>query len=109
MRERIQQQINRVRQDIEELLDRGLEPASARLSTHGAAPVPPDCEGTTMPGTDQPNFKTTFMPGDPIIYLAAYRDQGQGQLTNFRMLRPDLTVATGAPDADGAPRARRGP
>jgi hypothetical protein len=62
-----------------------------RLSTHGAPPVPPTCSGTRMPGTDTPNFKDTFQPGETLYTLAAYRDIGRGQKTQFRVLRPDLT------------------
>ena len=68
--------------------------AIGRITTHSAPPVSPTCSGNgTMTGTDTPNLATTFMPGDPIIYLAAYRDQGRGQVANFRVLRPDLSVA----------------
>jgi murein DD-endopeptidase MepM/ murein hydrolase activator NlpD len=68
------------------------DPSVNRLSTHSAAPVSPACSGTTVSGTDQPNFKTVFAPGDPIVFLAAYRDQAHGQVTSFRVIRPDSTV-----------------
>ncbi len=56
-----------------------------RLSTHGAAPQLPSCPSTV----EQPNLKNSFVPGDTITYMAAYRDQGSGQVTNYRILRPD--------------------
>ncbi len=63
-----------------------------RLSTHGTPPVSPTCSGTTMPGTDQPNFKNAFLPGESILFLSAYHDQGRGQVAQYRVLRPDLSV-----------------
>ena len=70
------------------------ESAINRLSTHGAAPVAPSCSGTTMPGTDTPNFKDAFMPGEQILFLSAYRDQMKGQVAQYRVLRPDQSVYT---------------
>jgi murein DD-endopeptidase MepM/ murein hydrolase activator NlpD len=61
------------------------QPRVNRLSTHGAAPQLASCPGTV----DQPNFKEQFVPGDPIIFTAAYRDQGSGQVSSYRVLRPD--------------------
>ena len=76
-----------------------------QLSTHGVPPALADCPSTV----DTPNFKDTFQPGDPVIFLAAYRDQAKGQPTQFRVLRPDasefmawsfdLASQAGAPDA----------
>ncbi len=59
-----------------------------RLSTHSIEPEFPVCPDTT----DRPHFKNNFVAGDPITFGAAYRDQGRGQLTTFRVLRPDATV-----------------
>lgn len=56
-----------------------------RLSTHSAAPVFPECPQTQ----DQPNFRNVFAPGDPIVFLAAFRDSRRGIPTRFRVLRPD--------------------
>lgn len=66
------------------------QPSVNRLSTHGSAPVLPTCPATT----EQPNFKNSFVPGDPITVMAAYRDQGSGQVTTYRMIRPDGNVQT---------------
>jgi hypothetical protein len=59
-----------------------------RLSTHSAEPEFPVCPDTT----DRPHFKNVFNAGDAITFGAAYRDQGRGQLTSFRVLRPDGSV-----------------
>lgn len=66
------------------------EPRVNRLSTHSAAPNFPQCPVTQ----DVPRFKDQFQPGDPITFLAAYRDQGRGMRTDFRVLRPDGTEWT---------------
>ena len=63
-----------------------------RISTHSAPPTSPPCSGNVAVGSDVPNFKDAYMPGDPIIFLAAYRDQGKGSATQFRVIRPDQTV-----------------
>jgi murein DD-endopeptidase MepM/ murein hydrolase activator NlpD len=64
------------------------QPRVNRLSTHGAPPVFPTCPNTT----DQPNFKNIFAPGNALTVMAAYRDQGSGQVSNYRILRPDGSV-----------------
>jgi hypothetical protein len=64
------------------------EPRVNRLSTHDAAPQLASCPGTV----DQPNFKNDFVPGDAIYFTAAYRDQGSGVATSYRVLRPDGSV-----------------
>jgi murein DD-endopeptidase MepM/ murein hydrolase activator NlpD len=64
------------------------QPRVNRLSTHGAAPVFPTCPSTA----EQPNLKNNFMPGNALVVLAAYRDQGSGQVTNYRIVRPDGSV-----------------
>lgn len=50
------------------------------LYTHDAAPEFPAC-----PSEEIPHFQDTFTPGQEIIFAAYYRDQLQGQLTNFRV------------------------
>lgn len=64
------------------------EPRISRLSTHSAAPVYPTCPNTF----DQPNFRDEFNPGDPITFVAAYRDPARGMPTAFRVIRPNGTV-----------------
>lgn len=59
-----------------------------RLSTHSAEPEFPVCPDTI----DRPHFSDAFSAGDAITFGAAYRDQGRGQLTSFRVLRPDGSV-----------------
>ena len=64
-----------------------------RVSTHGAAPDTPNCGTSTMPaGEGAPNFKNQFQTGEQVITLAAYRDQGRGQQTTYRIRRPNSTV-----------------
>lgn len=59
-----------------------------RLSTHSAEPEFPVCPDTT----DRPYFKNSFNAGDAITFGAAYRDQGRGQLTSFRVFKPDGSI-----------------
>ena len=61
-----------------------------RLATHSADPNLD--AGCPNPGEETPNFKTDFKPGDAIIFAAYYHDQLAGQVTNFRVLRPDATL-----------------
>lgn len=68
------------------------EPRINRLSTHSAPPLGPGCSGGVATGTDVPNFKDAFMPGESVVFMAAYRDQGKGQQTQFRVIRPDQSV-----------------
>lgn len=65
-----------------------------QVSTHSAAPILASCPAgaITQPGTDTPRFKDHFQPGEPITLMAAYRDQGRGQVTQLRVLRPDRSV-----------------
>jgi murein DD-endopeptidase MepM/ murein hydrolase activator NlpD len=60
----------------------------SRLSTHSSPPAAPVCPVTT----DQPNLKDSFRPGEPITFLATYRDPARGLATQFRVLRPNGTV-----------------
>lgn len=64
------------------------QPAINRLSTHSAPPQFATCPSTT----EQPNLRNSFVPGNAITLMAAYRDQGSGQVTNYRILRPDGSV-----------------
>jgi hypothetical protein len=59
-----------------------------RLSTHSAPPQTASCPNTT----DTPNFQDQFRPGDRAVFLAAYRDQRKGQLTQYRIRRPDQSI-----------------
>nr|MBP6596684.1 M23 family metallopeptidase [Arenimonas sp.] len=60
----------------------------SRLSTHSAAPAEITCPNTT----DQPRLKDVFNPGEPITFLATYRDPRRGVETQYRVLRPNGTV-----------------
>jgi Peptidase family M23 len=59
-----------------------------RLLTHNLPPQFPNCPATT----ETPNIATDFLPGQAVIFAAYYRDQRHGQVTNFRILRPDNSV-----------------
>lgn len=61
-----------------------------RLATHSA--VPNLDAGCPNPGEETPYFKSAFMPGDTIYFGAYYHDQQAGQVTTFRVLRPDASV-----------------
>lgn len=61
-----------------------------RLATHSAAPNLD--AGCPNPGEETPNFKSVFAPGDLVVFATYYHDQQAGQLTSFRVLRPDGTV-----------------
>lgn len=65
-------------------------PAVLRLSTHGAAPKFPQCPDTV----DQPNFKDQFNPGDPITFVAAFRDLDRNMSSTHRILNSDGGVFT---------------
>lgn len=68
------------------------DPKINRLATHSA--IPNLDAGCPNPGEETPNFKTDFKPGDFIIFATYYHDQLAGQVTNFRVLRPDASVFT---------------
>lgn len=62
----------------------------SRLATHSAPPnfnVP--CPNPTQ---ETPNFKDRFNPGEQGLFAAYYRDQRRGQLTQYRITRPDGSV-----------------
>lgn len=61
-----------------------------RLATHSA--IPNLDAGCPNPGEETPNFKSAFMPGDTVYFGTYYHDQQAGQVTSFRVLRPDTSV-----------------
>ena len=67
-----------------------------QISTHASTPTLLGCPqvGVIQQNTDQPRYKDHFQPGEPVTLLAAYRDQARGQVTQFRVLRPDQSVFT---------------
>lgn len=62
--------------------------AIVRLATHSAPPAFPSCPTTS----DTPNLKSAFLPGEALIVAAYYRDQRWGQVTQFRIRRPDNSL-----------------
>lgn len=69
------------------------DPHIDSLSTHAAEPNQIVCGyvgGKNF--QDTPNYKTVFAPGDALWVFASYRDQRDGQVTQFTILRPDGSV-----------------
>ncbi|MEZ4517154.1 MAG: peptidoglycan DD-metalloendopeptidase family protein [Chloroflexota bacterium] len=63
------------------------DPAVNKLMT-GSAPV----SFQSCPSQDITNEATVFQPGDIIYFTAFYRDQPGGDVSTYRLLRPDGTV-----------------
>ena len=61
-----------------------------RLATHSA--IPNQDAGCPNPTEETPNFKSAFNPGETVILATYYHDQLAGQVTAFRVLRPDASV-----------------
>jgi len=63
----------------------------------------------TCPNQEQANAQPTFAPGSRIVFTTYYRDQEAGQLSSFRILRPDRSVyASWAHTAQARTTARIG-
>lgn len=63
------------------------------LSTHAAEPNQIVCG--SVGGTnfdDEPHAQDVFAPGDTLWVFASYSDQRNGEVTDFRILRPDGSV-----------------
>jgi hypothetical protein len=58
--------------------------ALLHLGVGGAEPSFPDCGQP-----EQPNEQEVFQPGDAIYLSAYYRDQREGQASEYRVFRPD--------------------
>ncbi|UXI65793.1 M23 family metallopeptidase [Tahibacter amnicola] len=58
------------------------------LATHSGPPVypSPNCPN---PVAETPNYDNAFLAGQMVYFVANYRDQRAGQVTNFVILRPD--------------------
>ncbi len=67
------------------------DPHIDSLSTHSAEPAFIDCgvDGGGNPVAETPNYKRAFMPGDALWVFASYRDQRNGEVSNFSIQRPD--------------------
>jgi len=67
------------------------DPHIDTLSTHSADPLFVDC-GVDDAGNavdETPYYQDRFTPGSPVWVFASYRDQRNGEVTNFSILRPD--------------------
>ncbi len=70
------------------------DPHIDSLSTHSAEPQFVDC-GVDSSGVaidEIPSFKDAFAPGDELWVFASYRDQRNGEVTDFKIVRPDGSV-----------------
>ena len=61
-----------------------------RLATHSA--IPNLDAGCPNPTEETPYFKSIFNPGETVFFATYYHDQQAGQVTSFRVLRPDALV-----------------
>ena len=70
------------------------DPHIDTLSTHSAEPAFIDCgvDGGGNAIDETPSYKTAFMPGDSLWVFASYRDQRNGEVTNFAIQRPDAST-----------------
>jgi hypothetical protein len=69
------------------------DPRIDTLSTHSAEPNQIVCGyvgGKIF--DDEPHFRNAFAPGDTLWAFASYSDQRNGEVTHFRILRPDGSV-----------------
>ena len=69
------------------------DPHIDSLSTHSAEPDQIACGyagGTNL--DDTPNYADQFAPGDILWVFASYRDQRNGNVTDFSIVRPDGSV-----------------
>lgn len=73
------------------------------LKTHSA---PPNFVEQACPTTEITNEKSAFRPGETVYAAAYFRDQLQGQIGQYSMIRPDGTVFSNwqqtAPDTYGS-------
>jgi len=69
------------------------DPHIDTLSTHAEEPEQAGCgfaNGEIF--DDEPHYYDLFAPGDILWVFASYRDQRNGELTNYSILRPDGSV-----------------
>ncbi len=59
------------------------------LHTHG---IPPEFYFDECPKTELPNFKNAFFPGDTVRSAAYYRDQREGRVSSYAILKPDSST-----------------
>ncbi len=67
------------------------DPHIDTLSTHAAEPAFVAC-GVDASGSkvaETPNYQNEFAPGDEMWVFASYRDQRNGEITQFSIARPD--------------------
>ena len=64
-----------------------LLPSIMDVATHSAQPTNPPC-----PQSEEPNFKSTFMPGDPITFSAVLHDIPANETADIVVRQPNGTV-----------------
>jgi hypothetical protein len=69
------------------------DPHIDSLSTHTVEPMFVNCgvDAAGNPVDETPAYKSEFAPGDTVWVFASYRDQRNGEITHFSILRPDGT------------------
>ncbi len=69
------------------------DPHIDTLSTHSAEPDQIACGVVNGANVDDAaNYKSVFAPGDTLWVFASWRDQRNGEVTNFSILRPDGSI-----------------
>jgi len=64
-----------------------LDSALNRFTTGDGSPLEDTC-----PSAELPHEQATFLAGATVYFTAYYRDQVQGQLSHYSILRPDASV-----------------
>ncbi|HEY6892580.1 MAG TPA: M23 family metallopeptidase [Rhodanobacteraceae bacterium] len=65
------------------------------LTTHSAEPALVDCGVENgAPVHEDPHFSDSFGPGATLWAFASYSDHRNGEITHFRVVRPDATIET---------------
>ncbi len=58
-----------------------------KVATHDRVPVFPDC-----PQPESPSYEDVFTPGETAYFAVYYRDQVAGQISYYRIYRPDNSL-----------------
>ncbi len=58
-----------------------------KIATHDAWPLFPAC-----PGQETPYYRSEFLPGSSIYFIAYYQDQLKGQASTYTIMTPDNIV-----------------
>ena len=61
------------------------EPQVNKLATHDVSIAFPSCPSTV----DTPNYQDYYQPGERVYFAAYYRDQNNGGLSTYKIIKPD--------------------